>query len=473
MKTSQAETTCTIGNIEWFLRDEDLADVLRDFSHPPEERRHYGVYPFKTGKIFVKSFSEKGLIGHLRNKINPRGKREYLLGQKLMSLSIKTPGMYGYGIGPASSSVVEEWIPGESFIKTFLESADRTALVIALAELLKKLKEKHVLHNDLHLDNILVSEGMLYLIDLHKVTIKQSFTGKDEMSNLSHALAMAYCVMSEEEKEVFFIHYGNDEIRDEAEKTLRTMHYRWIWRKQRRAFKDTSRTSRKGNYLYVEERESCEQGAFLETIKKDKKVTVERYSDHIRKIYTHRRRLKRAWKAHVALIYLDISVIPETYCLKMARPFSSGYICMEDLCQRGEELDRYMDKRYDAMNSAERRSFAEHLSRFLSNAARSGVLHRDLKGCNIFVLDDGTFRFLDIEDVVFEEIREETLKRMLVQLNTTIPKRISIRNRMRFFLSITSSLKINKKRLFRDIVKESLESDMVYEGTGGLKTEQW
>jgi RIO-like serine/threonine protein kinase len=223
----------------------------------------------------------------------------------------------------------------------------------------------------------------------------------------------------------------------------------------------------------VKEKESFGQGAFIETIKKDRKVTVERYDDHIRKIYVNRRRLKRAWKAHMALVYLDISVIPDTFCLKMARPFSPGYICMEDLSRRGEELDRHIDKKYDVMNSAERRNFLERLSRFLSNAIRSGVVHRDLKACNIFVLDDGTFRFLDVEDVVFEEIREETLKRMLVQLNTTIPKRISVRNRMRFFLELTSSIKIDKKRLFRDIVKASLENDIVYEGREGLKTERW
>jgi tRNA A-37 threonylcarbamoyl transferase component Bud32 len=473
MKTTQGETICTINNIEWHLREEEIAGVLRDFSHPPEERRHYGVYPFKAGKVFVKSFSEKGLLGYLRNKISPRGKREYLLGRKLVSLSIRTPEMYGYGIGPVSSSVVEEWIPGKSFIKTFLESTNKTALVIALAELLKRLKEKHVLHNDLHLDNILASEGALYLIDLHKMTIRQSFTRGDEMCNLSHALAMAYWVMSEEEKIVFFLHYGRDGIRDEVEKTLRTMHYRWILRKKQRAFKETSRMSRKCGYLSVKGKESFGQGAFVETVKKDRKITVERYDDHIRKIYAQKRRLKRAWKAHMALVYLDISVIPDTFCLKMARPFSPGYICMEDLSRRGEELDRHIDRKYDAMNSAERKNFAERLALFLGNAIRSGVMHRDLKGCNIFVLNDGTFRFLDVEDVAFEEIRDETLKRMLVQLNTTIPKRISIRDRMRFFLKLTSSIKIDKKRLFRDIVKASLESDIVYEGTGGLRMERW
>ena len=34
-------------------------------------------------------------------------------------------------------------------------------------------------------------------------------------------------------------------------------------------------------------------------------------------------------------------------------------------------------------------------------------------------------------------------------------------------------MRIDKKRLFRNILKESLEDNIVYEGIGGLKIEQW
>lgn len=146
---------------------------------------------------------------------------------------------------------------------------------------------------------------------------------------------------------------------------------------------------------------------------------------------------------------------------------------MEDLGHKGVELDRFLDKRYDDMNFFERRMFIDGFSSFLLSLFRQRIIHKDMKGCNIFVLHDGGFLLLDVEDFVFEEIREETLKKILIQLNTTIPKKISIRDRMRFFLKLTSSFKIDRRYLFRDIVKESFESDIVYEGIGGLKTERW
>lgn len=473
MKNPGALITGTVNGIEWHLEDRHLIEALKPFAHEDGERRHYGVYPFKTGRIFVKSFLEEGLIGMLRNRINPRGRIEYLLSEKLASLSISTPKSYGYGLGPRSSSVVNEHIAGESFIDLFRKSTEREPLIIALAELLRTLKDKHVRHNDLHLNNVLVSDNRLYLIDLHKMQIKRSFTPDDEISNLSHALAMAYWIMGPAEKETFFHHYGQAGMRPEVEKTLKTMHTRWIYRKQQRALENTSKTRWSGRYLYVAGMENRGRGDFVETIKKDKKVTVERFTDHVRKTYASKRRLKRAWKAHVALVYLNLPVIPETFCLKMPPLFQRGYICMEDLGGKGEEFDRHADRVYDKATSRERKVLADAFAGFLQGALKTGVIHRDLKGCNIFRLNDGTFRFLDLEDITFQETDRNVLERMLVQLNTTLPKRILLRDRLRFLIRLTASLGLDKKLIFRNVARESSGKEIVYQGMGGLKRELW
>jgi hypothetical protein len=63
---------------------------------------------------------------------------------------------------------------------------------------------------------------------------------------------------------------------------------------------------------------------------------------------------------------------------------------------------------------------------------------------------------------------------MLAQLNTTIPKRIPpVRDRMRFYLRLVRDLKVDKKQVFRRVREESLKSEIVYEGVGGLKRESW
>ena len=369
---------------------------------------------------------------------------------------------------------MEEHIDGQSLLYAIQKTANRDDLLILLADFLKQLKQKHVRHNDLHLDNILMQGDKLYLIDLHKTKIKNRFNNADEMSNVTHALGMIYDDISDKERDVFFAQYGRDEkIRREIEDHIRRLKKNWVINKKKRAFRNTSVLRVSDGYIYIKGAESEASGEFVTLIKKDKKVTVELYSDHIRKIYRHQRRLKTAWENHVVLTYLGSSAVPRPYYMKLPILSSDGYIAMEDMGHKGIEFDRFLDGKYDGMTFIERKILIDSFTLFLQSLFRQRIIHRDMKGCNIFVLNDSHFVLLDVEDIAFEEIREETLKRMLVQLNTTIPKRISIKDRMRFFLKLTSSMRIDKKRLFKDIVKASLESNIVYEGIGGLKTEQW
>ncbi len=104
---------------------------------------------------------------------------------------------------------------------------------------------------------------------------------------------------------------------------------------------------------------------------------------------------------------------------------------------------------------------------------KTGVVHRDLKACNVFRLDDGTFRFLDVEDITFHEADGDVLHRMLLQLNTTLPKRIGPRDRLRFLARLTSSSGIDGRQLLERVVRDSAGREIVYQGMEGLRTESW
>jgi tRNA A-37 threonylcarbamoyl transferase component Bud32 len=464
----------SIGKIDWFLAEERLQSVVGEFSHPEKERRHYGIYDYQGGKVFIKSFLEKGLISRIRHLFSPRGKTEFRIGRLLASRSISTPKVFGYGIGKNTSSVVEEYVEGESLLDAIKNTIERERIFILLTELLQQLKVHHIRHNDLHLDNVLIRGDRLYLIDLHKTKVKNTFNDADEMSNITHALGIIYDDISDKEREFFFTQYGcNPTIRQGVEREIAHLKKDWVSSKKKRAFKDTSLLNTSDGKIYIRGVGEMIKGVLVATLKEDKKVVVERFCDHIRKTYRDRRRLKIAWENHVVLSYLGSSSVPQAFYVKLPTLFSKGYVAMDDLGHRGIELDRFLDGKYNDMGFLERKKFLDGFSRFLQSIFRQRIIHRDMKGCNVFVLHDSGFIILDIEDFLFEEIREETLKRMFVQLNTTIPVRIVLKDRIRFFLMVVSSFKMNKKRLFRDIVKESLEREIVYEGTDGLKTEQW
>ena len=184
-----------------------------------------------------------------------------------------------------------------------------------------------MLHNDLHLNNVLVYNGALYLIDLHKMAIKRHFGIEDEVSNLSHAITMVYEDMTEEEKTLFFSRYGAENMRTAVEKEIRRLWERWIRKKQERAFANTSKISVRGDRVYITGAETIADGEPIQLIKKDRKTTIERYGDHLRKIYRNRRRLRKAWKNHVTLKYLDLSVTPEPYYVRVPIPILKGIYC--------------------------------------------------------------------------------------------------------------------------------------------------
>ena len=462
-----------IQDIEWFVDDERLIPALEGIVIPEGGRRSYISARYHGGQVFIKSFAEKGLPGFIRNRVASRGKREYALGNRLLSLAIPTPKPLGYGISRMGSYIIQQWIAGKSLTAALKESDYDAELLIKLAELLKMLKIHHVRHNDLHLDNILAVDKELYLVDLHKMKIKGSFSLLDEVTNLSHALANIYNDLDAHEREAFFAHYGNPGIRETVGRALDRLAARWIRKKKERAFQETSMIVARENRLYRAGMEGKATGELTGVIKTDRKVRVERFTDHIRKTYMNKRRLEKAWKVHVVLAYMELNIVPHVFFVELPSENRTGFIAMEDVQDKGQELDRFLDGRYDTLSGHERRLFVNSLVNFLLMLTRKKIVHKDLKACNIFVQNDGSFILLDAEDIRFKALDEETLKRMLIQLNTTIPRRIAFRDRIRFFIKLTSPMALNKKAIFKTVVKESMRREIVYEGIGGLMRESW
>ena len=465
--------TIFIDGVTWFLEEEGLANALEGLALEKEPGRAHEVRNYGKGKVFIKYFREEGLDGFLRHRFSPRGKKEYLFGKKLLSLRIPTAVPLGYGIAKKGSYVIQGWIEGETLAAALQRPGERKNLLYLLAALLRDLMAKGVRHNDLHLENILVCEKGLYVVDLHKAQARARFSHRDELSNLCHALLMAYGGMTEEERQTFYRAYGSGDVRPEVEAGLQRFRRRWIERKGRRAFRNTSKISAVSGRVAIRGREDAGRGSFVEAIKTDRKVIVERYTDHVRKIYRDKGRLERAWRNHVTLEYLGLRITPEPFRMEVPSKGKRGFIAMEDLKGQGIELDRHLDRVYDSLNGLERREMVMRFAFFLRTLLDRGILHRDLKACNLFVVNGHDLLLLDVEDITFAVPDRNFVARMLVQLATTVPVRIRMRDRLRFFANVTRNLTTDRKQLLREVKEESLRREIVYEGVSGLKKESW
>ena len=460
-------------DISWFLDDDypGIDEAVAGIVEEADVRRGYASRPCGGGKIFVKFFLEHGIAGLARNKIMPRGRKEYDLGKRILAGGIATPRPLGYGAGAGGSFIVQEWVEGRTLRSAFYDAAaEKDALLDDLARLLRQLEGARIRHNDLHLDNVLLSDGRLYLIDLHKAKVRSTWSRDDAAANLGQALSMVHKRMTEEQRARFFEDTGRPDVRNAVEAALKAQWGAWVESKKRRAFSDTSKLAARGRRVYVRGKEEEGRGAFTALLKQDKKVRVERHADHVRKVYGRRHKLKRAWENWVALEYVTGDVVPRPFYVEKASLFGRGFVAMEDLGGQGEELDRFLDRHYDAMETGRRRAFIGSLALFLGRLLDTGIIQKDLKACNVFVIDNG-FRLLDVEDIGFYAPTDADLLAMLLQLNTSVPRRIRASDRMRFLVGLARVFPFDKKSLFRRVVDACRGREVVYEGVSGLKRE--
>lgn len=468
--------TVKANGISWFLDDEALVPAVSELNELRDKRRGYRTIRSANGTVFAKYFLEEGIWGLIRNRVDPRGKKEYQIGKKLLSLSIVTPNPVGYGLGRFGSFVLQEWIEARPFKTAFADQRIQPKLLGSLARMLSILRATGIRHNDLHLDNILVEDEKLYVIDLHKTKIKKRrFLEFDGLINLVHALGRIYGELTEEQKIDFFQVYGRPGIRPAFERSLIRHEIGWVDRKKARAFSTTSKLTKIGNRVYAKGSEKTGEGVFVECIKNDRKVRVERHSDHIRKVYRNNRRLNKAWRNHVVIEYLGLRAVPRPLYVQKGTLFRWGFIALEDLREKGEELDRFLDRTYDEMDERQLRGFEHAFSQFLVTLLKKRVLHMDFKACNVFALHEG-FNLIDVEDFVFRRFSETDVVRMLVQLNTSIPVRISSTHRIRFYHKLAVKLGFSKperKRIFKKVKDASEREPVIYVGVEGDRKESW
>lgn len=459
--------------IVWSLEDEKWSSIAQDLVLPSDQRRPHLVLPHPLGFLFVKFFREEGFIPFFRNLFFPRGQREYRLGRKLLALSLPTPLPVAYGIGRGFSCSIQMWINGKDFFTKMLAAEGREECLNKVASLLRRMKAAKVRHNDLHGGNILFGPSETYIIDLHSVRLKRVFRCADEVSNLCHVLHGHYGNLKEGEKTIFFDAYGNPEIRGKVEDELDRFALRWVERKKRRAFRTTSKLNSTKNIVYVKDRERAATGEAIGLLKKDKKTVVERHSDHVRKIYARPGRLRRAWQNHVVLLYMGLPIVPEPFHVQKPSIKERGFIAMEDLTGKGEEVDTFLDRHYDRLDYTSRMQFLKKFSSFLQSLIKANIGHRDMKACNFFFLNDGSFRILDVEDIIFAKSGPPSALRMFLQLNMSIPRRVSIADRLRFFSRLTKGASFDRKELLRAIAKESRGAQIQYVGVKGTVFECW
>ena len=107
-----------------------------------------------------------------------------------------------------------------------------------------------------------------------------------------------------------------------------------------------------------------------------------------------------------------------------------------------------------------KKAFIKELADFMTRLYRLKIAHRDLKISNILVKEDGntwSFALTDWEDIRQDKkISDKRLIKELVQLNTSTPFFVSIKDRLTFLTAYFSLLgRVDTRAVYKEVMKDS------------------
>ncbi len=145
----------------------------------------------------------------------------------------------------------------------------------------------------------------------------------------------------------------------------------------------------------------------------------------------------------------------------------ASWVVMEDL-RRLDPLDRLSARRLEAGETPLERREAEALGALLGRLHRCGVYHADCKACNVLVergAEGPRFFLLDHDRVVFgREVERRRRVKNLVQLNTSLPRKVSASSRGRFLRAYLKACPFpgGFKALWREVLSAGEGREVVY-----------
>jgi hypothetical protein len=476
--------------------------------------------------IFLKRDLIKGLFHSLKYLLFPsKGRKECLIAYQLQKKNINIPKPLGWiererwGFIKESYYLSEAIGSGISLLGHFEQFGQRAPLD-ELAGAVRAFHDSGLFHQDLHAGNLLWDGVSFFLTDLHRSKILRFLSLNKKLWNLSQLLHSLRSQWERKDQLEFMEEYFGrnplDSLKKKkyAQKVVSMMdslqRRQWKSRTKRCLKESTEFTVQKEKGMTVYHRRDFPLDRIKKVIEKhlslskEKPSTLVKYTsdiivsllregedkicikqfryphflDRFKEPFRHSKGL-RSWRAGNGL---KARGIPSLKVLALVEPrnrwrLQKSFFLME-ASETGQELDRFLFKGFKEVK--QKRHFIIAFAKWMYHFHRKNVYHRDMKACNIFVLEkegNWEFNFLDLEDVLLDEkIDGKKLFMTFLQLNTSIPKNITRTDRLRFLKEVLRLHPIirNEKKFIYRLIKKSRERGVVYVSPYGVVEEkQW
>ncbi len=521
-----------LGPHEVEIRRLDETEIRRDTNTVIlKENRIRTVYkarfPFFEGPVLIKSFHFPTARRILRGMITPYADRE--LARALVARKRGIPVAEPLFLirrrrtwRPVSSMVAFRFLEGISLYDVFSDRKRypreiRQRWLWTAGEFTARLHEKGGRHRDYHAGNLLVlSDGTFVLIDLYPLSFGAApLADKNRIEGLAHLVASLAPFMDRNDLQNLLEGYRSRMplAGGEWEKVL--IRQREIQRhhersRSRRCMENSSefyQTRFAGGRIaarrawppdvirevvatFLEDYRNAPDAA-LKNAPESVILRIEAPNHQMVCVKWYRKRgvldrwkerlrggrVQRAWKAGNGLM---VRGIPVAVPYAMAKAPQGGFLLMEAL--RGTELDRWLVRVLEQRSSGGYHRLlrmAETLGTLLGHMHEKGIFHADMKACNIMVEKTEKIPRISLMDYdrveFFDTLPRKFMIKNLIQLNNSIPRKISRGVRIRFLRAYRRQFPDAPEigHLFREVWRESRGKAIVYVTEHGDRIEQW
>ena len=460
-------------------------------------------------ELFLKRYKIRGLNEGLKYFFVPsKARREWAMTHLALRRGIPTPlplamgERRGRGVLREAFLITQAISSSLPLIEAIREKRGNEDYALKVARLISKVHEVGLFHRDLHAGNILVKkdEGRLYLIDLHRSKPLRRMSVRRRLWNLAQLYYSVGGWLSAEGKKTFLQIYDEKgdifqerfaEVLTKIERLQERIHRRHMKSRTKRCLKNSGGffvTKRNGWRMWskrgwqpewlleviwkhrdclIEKKEGLMKDDRRTAISlfefMGKRICVKEYrcngiSTRLKEL-TRRSKARKGWLMGNGLAVRGIEGVTVLALVERKRwGFRQGAFLIMESPPGYIELDRYMVKAFDPLDhdrSKKKRAFLKAWASFMAKLHQGRIAHRDLKTCNIMVKEEKNewhFGLVDMDDIRLDkDVPKRTLIKGLVQINTSTPLFVEMRDRLRF---LAQYLKLIRKYKVKDILSE-------------------